>query len=82
MSDEPTARTPRSIPTVERTECAICRRPVDLARTIRSTALFEPGRGDLVHRCPDEALIVFRRAIMLRRWGDPRETRLTKPKNQ
>jgi hypothetical protein len=63
----------RIIPTVERTRCAICRHEVDLTRTVEWVGVFEPGQGSTPHVCPELALVGWRRRIMLRRWGDPRE---------
>lgn len=49
--------------TSERTLCSICRRPVDLARTVDSAAFFEPGDGMTPHRCDPYAIASFRRKV-------------------
>jgi hypothetical protein len=50
----------------------VCRQPVALATLVDKVGLFEPGQGSNPHRCPEEALIGWRRKMAIARMGDPR----------
>jgi hypothetical protein len=57
----------KQLPIFERTECSVCRRPVDLMIQSRTKAFVEPLSRH-PHVCPEEALTRWKVWLRVERW--------------